>query len=95
MTSTQLPDADQRWSPRTRTLATEVPELVTRMQSDGFTVDRVMFNLADWDATPRRAVIGGRTIKFGGFTTQLHDTITLVDGSSRNRVTVANDAPAG
>jgi Family of unknown function (DUF5994) len=94
MTSNQLPDLAQHWSPRTRELAVELPALVTRMASDNFTVDRVMFNLADWDVTPRRAVLDGRTVKFGGFRTQDRNTITVVDPSGRQRITVVNDTSA-
>jgi hypothetical protein len=95
MTSTQAPDAAQHWSPRTRVLTAELPALVTRMAAGKFTVDRVMFNLADWDLTPRRAVLDGRTVKLGGFRTQDRNTITVVDPSGGQRITVMNDTPAG
>ena len=88
--------AEQRWTPATRMLTTELPDLVSRMSKDGFEVYRVMFNPADWDDTPARTQVDGRTIKLGWFRSQDRDVITVVDGSGRNRVRVRNgDQPVG
>ena len=86
-------DVSEHWAPSTRNLVDELPPLIERMRGTGFDVFRVMFNLSDWDDTPRRSAFDGHTVKFGGFTTQHHNVVTLVDISGDKRREVINDVP--
>jgi hypothetical protein len=79
---------DQTWTPSTRDLQVELPALMRRLEDTGFAVFRVTYNFADWDETSRRAEIGGRIVKLGGFNTMERGLIIVTDGSGRNRVRV-------
>lgn len=77
--------SDLSWQPASRNLTAELPALMSRMHDDGFDIFRVMFNPADWDEVPRKAMVGPRIVKLGLFHTQDRGVITVIDGSGRNR----------
>ncbi|MBB3083906.1 DUF5994 family protein [Geodermatophilus sabuli] len=58
---------DGGWWPRSRSLADELPGLLTDLQRRGIRVSRVTFNPQSWDAAPRRLTVGGRTVRLGWF----------------------------
>lgn len=58
---------DGGWFPRSRDLAVEVPELIAELERRGIRVERFTYALDAWQPAPRKMVVGGRTIRTGGF----------------------------
>lgn len=80
---------DGGWWPASEDLAGEMPQLLADLDSSGFHLRRVLFNLDDgWTPPPRRMVVAGTTIKLSGYHYQRRGTITLLDDSGRGRLEI-------
>ncbi|MCW2636707.1 MAG: uncharacterized protein JWQ99_3074 [Blastococcus sp.] len=58
---------DGAWFPRSRDLATELPELIAELERRDIRVERFTYSLATWQPVPRKLVVSGRVIRTGGF----------------------------
>jgi hypothetical protein len=76
---------DGAWWPRSRDLAAELPALLDALAARLGVVDRMAYNLAEWETAPRR--LDGHTVRLGGFRYQRANTVG-VSGSGRDRVTL-------
>ncbi len=76
---------DGAWWPRSRLLSVELPELVAALDSLGVRIDRFTYAVGAWDEAPaRKVVIGGRTVRTGGFASMDQQLVSLtVDGERR------------
>jgi hypothetical protein len=78
---------DGAWWPRSRDLAAELPELAGVLAVRLGPVRQVAFALAGWDAAPRRAEIGGRSVRLEGFRSQ-DANVVYVTGTNRRRISL-------
>jgi len=58
---------DGTWRPYSLNLVVELPGLLAAVRSAGYEVNPVTYHLADWQAAPRRHVIGGRVVHLDGY----------------------------
>ncbi|MCU1614026.1 MAG: hypothetical protein JWO98_1566 [Frankiales bacterium] len=58
---------DGAWWPRTRDLATEVPELIAELERRGLRIERFTYALDAWQPAPRKVTVNGRVVRTGGF----------------------------
>ncbi len=58
---------DGAWFPRTRDLATELPELIAELERRGVRVERFTYPLDAWAPVPRKIVVSDRIVRTGGF----------------------------
>jgi hypothetical protein len=58
---------DGAWWPRTRDLATELPELVAELGRRGVRVERFTYSFDAWPPLPRKIAVPGRVVRTGGF----------------------------
>lgn len=68
---------DGAWWPHSRVLVEELPELVACLDDRIGPVSRVGYSLVTWPAAPRRAILGGRIVRLGGFFSVPADVIDL------------------
>jgi uncharacterized protein DUF5994 len=78
---------DGAWWPRSRDLSTELPALVAVLAIRLGDVQRVSYNLATWDAAPRRLDVNGRQLRLGGFHAQHAHTVDVI-GANGARLTL-------
>ena len=69
---------DGAWWPRTRDLATEVPELVAELERRGVRIERFTYALAAWEPAPRKLVVNGRVVRTGGFRSMDPQVVCIV-----------------
>jgi Family of unknown function (DUF5994) len=69
---------DGAWWPRSRDLSTELPALLAVLAVRLGGVLRVSYNLATWDAVPRRLDVNGRQLRLGGFHAQHAHTVDVI-----------------
>lgn len=69
---------DGAWWPRSRDLSTELPALLAVLAIRLGGVERVSYNLATWDAAPRRLDVNGRQLRLGGFHAQHAHTVDVI-----------------
>jgi hypothetical protein len=79
---------DAGWWPRTRDLTAELPALLEVLWTADRAVNRVSYNLAFWDAAPRRIVVEGRRVSLGGFNTQSERLVSLIETEGYERIDV-------
>lgn len=84
---------DGAWWPRSRDLSTELPALLAVLATRLGGVERVSYNLATWDAAPRRIDIEGRQLRLGGFRTQHPHTVDVI-GANGSRLILLVVPPA-
>ncbi|OLT51770.1 hypothetical protein BJF87_15160 [Gordonia sp. CNJ-863] len=61
---------DGAWWPRSRDLATELPDIAQALDTRLPRLERVGYRIADWDAAPdRKIAVDGRSVHLEGFTT--------------------------
>ncbi|MFD8496763.1 DUF5994 family protein [Amycolatopsis sp. NPDC059657] len=84
---------DGAWWPRTADLAAELPPLVTSLAGVLGDVERVTYNLTAWDPPGRRLAVGGRVLRLEGFRSQHPDTLTVIGGGRRRRLTLLTVPP--
>ena len=76
---------DGAWFPRTRDLATEVPELIAELERRGVRAERFTYALGAWSSpVDRKIVVGGRIVRTGGFRSMDPGVVCLTwDGGTR------------
>ncbi|HEU5475308.1 MAG TPA: DUF5994 family protein [Actinophytocola sp.] len=78
---------DGAWWPRSLDLSAELPALLAVLAVRLGPIQRVSYNLADWEPVERRLDIGGHTVRLGGFHSQRTDTIDVI-GADGVRITL-------
>lgn len=78
---------DGAWWPRSRDLSAELPALLAVLAVRLGRVQRVSYNLTEWDAAPRRLTIDGRPVRLGGFHSQHAHTVDVI-GLNGPRITL-------
>jgi hypothetical protein len=76
---------DAMWWPRSRNLTAELPNLNLALRDRCGPLAHVMFNLAFWEATPRRIRIDGQRIRLAGFY-KLQPSLVIATGNDGRRV---------
>ncbi|MEZ0054309.1 hypothetical protein ABIA30_005349 [Mycobacterium sp. MAA66] len=76
---------DGAWWPRSDDLATELPDLLAVLSVRLGTIDRVMYNLAEWVKAPAKLATGGRQVRLDGYRRQPAKTLE-VRGLNRERI---------
>ena len=76
---------DGAWWPQTHDLTTELPDLLAVLSVRLGTIDRVMYNLAEWAQMPKRLTTGGRAVRLDGYRLQPADTLQ-VQGLGREKI---------
>jgi hypothetical protein len=80
---------DAGWWPRSFDLAGELDRLLIDARTAGFDTSRVTYRLGDpWIAPPRSVVVDGRDIKVSGYHNHRRDMVTLIDGTTHERLEV-------
>jgi Family of unknown function (DUF5994) len=75
---------DGAWFPRSRDLAVELPELIAELDRRGVRIERFTYALDAWAPVDRKIVVGGRTVRTGGFRSMDHGVVCLIwDGGAR------------
>jgi hypothetical protein len=78
---------DGAWWPRSLDLATELPPLAEVLAVRLGRIERVSYNLAAWDAAPRRIHVDGQLLRLGGFRSQNPHTVDVI-GLNGRRLTL-------
>jgi hypothetical protein len=79
---------DGAWWPHSDDLVTEVPDLVSVLSVRLGLVDRVIYQLDEWQTAPRRTTIDDRAIRLAGYHRQPSGTVE-VQGVNRKRILLA------
>lgn len=79
---------DGAWWPCSRDLAAELPELLEALGTPWGPWERVTYNLAAWEPVARKVVIDGVRIRVEGFNSQPPETVTVIGGQGRGRLTL-------
>lgn len=83
------PNVDAAWWPRSQNLAAELAHLLQVAQESGFRATGVAYRVDDGRPTlPEEVAFDGRKVKVSGYHNHHRDMITLVDGSSHERLQV-------
>ncbi|MFL6143192.1 MAG: DUF5994 family protein [Labedaea sp.] len=78
---------DGAWWPRSRDLSAELPALLAVLAVRLGPIQRVSYNLAEWDSAERRLDISGHTVRLGGFRSQPTGTVDVI-GTESARITL-------
>jgi len=84
---------DAAWWPRSLELAVELPPLLEVLWTASRDINRVRYNISDWQPAPRTMLIDGHSVRLGGFRTGVRHVISLSDGWRRERIDVLVIAP--
>src|SRR4029079_15275083 len=76
---------DGAWWPQTDDLATALPHLLAVLSVRLGTIDRVMYNLAEWAQLPRRLTTAGRAVRLDGYRLQPANTLQVL-GLGREKI---------
>lgn len=79
---------DGAWWPRSRSLRAELPELLEALRPRLGRIERLAYNLSDWELTARKAVVGSELVRLDGFFSQAPDLVTVVGAVGRTRMTL-------
>jgi hypothetical protein len=75
---------DGAWWPRSRDLATELPELVAALDLLGVHVERFTHPVEPWGPVDRKVAVNGRVVRTGGFVSMDPQLVSItVDGGRR------------
>jgi hypothetical protein len=75
---------DGAWWPRSRDLATELPELIAALDLLGVRMERFTHPAEPWGPVARKVVVNGRTVRTGAFRSMDPQLVSLsVDGGRR------------
>jgi hypothetical protein len=75
---------DGAWWPRSRDLATELPELVAALDLLGVRVERFTHPVQPWGPVDRKVAVNGRVVRTGGFSSMDPQLVSItVDGGRR------------
>lgn len=77
---------DGAWWPRSRDLTAELPVLLATLATRLGTVERVAYNLDEWQPAGRRLDGEGTRVRLDGFHSQLAGTVDVI--GPRGRVTI-------
>jgi hypothetical protein len=80
---------DGGWWPRSTDLTVELPSLISTMLSAGFDVARIVYSVTAWDDAPKKMLVAGRPVRFGGYRRPDTSTICLADSSGRKSIMLA------
>lgn len=78
---------DGAWWPHTDFLPAELPDLLAVLSVRLGPIERVLYNLDEWSASPGKVVIGDRVIRLGGYRYQPPNSIEVL-GLNRSRITL-------
>jgi hypothetical protein len=78
---------DGAWWPRSRDLAAELPALFAALAARLGAIERMAYNLDEWQPAVRRLAAGDTRVRLGGFHHQGANTIDVV-GTRGSRVTL-------
>lgn len=78
---------DGAWWPRSRDLATELPALFAALATRLGAVERMAYNLDEWQPANRRLDTGNTRVRLGGFHSQGANTVEVA-GADGLRVTL-------
>lgn len=73
---------DATWWPRTSTLATELPVLITALQLRTGPISHVVYDPTAWDPTGPHLLVGDRAIRLDPYPFELFDTMYVYGTSS-------------
>jgi hypothetical protein len=73
---------DGAWWPHSEDLETELPDLLAVLSVRLGSIDRVLYNLADWTAAPVKFSTGGGMVRLSGYHRQPGKTVEII---GRNR----------
>lgn len=76
---------DGAWWPHSDDLAIELPDLLAVLSVRLGTIDRVIFNLAEWAKVPARLPTGGRMVRLDGYHRQPVNTLEVL-GVNRGKI---------
>lgn len=76
---------DGAWWPHSDDLATELPDLLAVLSVRLGSVDRVLYNLAEWAKIPKRLMTGGRAVRLDGYRLQPANTLQVI-GVGRDKI---------
>src|SRR4029078_12290867 len=76
---------DGAWWPRSDDLSTELPDLLAVLSVRLGSIDRVMYNLAEWAMVPRRLTTGGRAVRLDGYRLPPANTLQVL-GVGREQI---------
>ncbi|UMB68809.1 DUF5994 family protein [Mycobacterium paraterrae] len=76
---------DGAWWPHSSELVDELPDLLAVLSVRLGIIQRVLYNLGEWTATPRRFSTGGTVVRLDGYTRQPADTVEVM---GRNAATI-------
>jgi hypothetical protein len=84
---------DGAWWPHSHDLTAELPSLLAVLAVRLGRVERVSYNLAEWDPAPRRVNVDGDLTRLGGFTSQPAHTVDTIatDGQRMTLLVVPSD----
>jgi hypothetical protein len=91
-TATAVGQVDGAWWPRSRDLALELRALLAVLAVRLGRIERVTYQLGDWDPSPRKIVVDGSVVRLGGFRAQRACTVDVL--AELHRVTLLV-VPAG
>ncbi len=78
---------DGGWWPRSLDPTTAFPQLVSALRPWVGQIGRIAYNLDLWEAGPRKQTVDGHVLRYEGFHTIDHHTVTAIGTDSR-RVTL-------
>ncbi|RZS32781.1 hypothetical protein EV193_111166 [Herbihabitans rhizosphaerae] len=78
---------DGAWWPHGRDLSSELPALLAVLAVRLGPVQRVSYNLTEWDTPPRRLTVDGQPTRLAGFLSQPAHTMDVI-ASDRGRLTL-------
>ncbi len=76
---------DGAWWPHSNDLVTELPDLLAVLSVRLGTIDRVIYNLAEWAKAPKKLPTDGRVVRLAGYHRQPVNTIEVI-GLNRNKI---------
>jgi Family of unknown function (DUF5994) len=74
---------DGAWWPRSRDLATELPELIAALELLGVRMERFTHPVEPWGPVARKVVVNGRTVRTGGFQSMDPQLVSLTVSGGR------------
>ncbi|MGX9674189.1 DUF5994 family protein [Mycobacterium sp. HM-7] len=76
---------DGAWWPHTSNLSNELPDLLAVLSVRLGRIDRVLYNVDEWSATPAKLATGGRRVHLDGYQRQPRNTVEVV-GLDRDKI---------
>jgi hypothetical protein len=74
---------DGAWWPRSRELATELPELVAALDLLGVRIERFTHPVQPWGPVDRKIMVNGHTVRTGGFCSMDPQLVSLTVAGGR------------